>query len=91
MIFATLGAFAALRPSGRRWPLGVVATGALYVGIDALATKATDLASPGLPGGAAFLALAGLLAWRAHQPVPSQEASPAIPRGRRPQPALRRR
>jgi hypothetical protein len=71
LVFATLGIFAALRPSGRRWPLGVVAAGALYVGIDALATKTTDLASPGLPGGAAFLALAALLAWRAHEPVPS--------------------
>lgn len=79
LMFATLGIFAALRPSGRRWPLGVVAAGALYVGIDAMATKTTDLASPGLLGGAAFLALAALLAWRAHQPVPSQAASPAIP------------
>jgi hypothetical protein len=80
LVFATVGLFAALRPSSRRWPLGVAAAGALYVGIDALATTSTDLASPGVPGGAAFLALAALLAWRAHQPVPSQ--APA----RRPRP-----
>jgi len=79
LVFATVGMFAALRPWGRRWPLGVVAAGAVYIGIDSLATPATDLASPGLPGGAAFLALAALLAWRAHQPVPAQEASPWTP------------
>jgi len=81
LVFATVGMFAALRPSGRRWPLGVVAAGALYVGIVTLPTKATDLASPGLPGGAAFLALAALLAWRASQPMPSQDARPATTPG----------
>jgi hypothetical protein len=70
LVLWTVGMFAALRPSGRRWPLGVVAAGALYLGTCAALADSHDLANPGLPAGIALLALGVFLAWRAHQPVP---------------------
>ena len=70
LVLWTVGAFAALRPGGRRWPLGVVAAGALYVGTCAAVADSQDLANPGLPAGVALLATGAILAWRAHEPVP---------------------
>jgi hypothetical protein len=69
LVLWTVGLFAALRPSGRRWLLGVVAAGALYVGSCAAFADANDLANPGLPAGVALLGLGVLLSWRANQPV----------------------
>ena len=70
VVLAPVGVFAALRPRGRRWPLGVVSAGALYLGIIALATPHDALGSPGLLGAAGLLLVSGLLAWRAIQEVP---------------------
>jgi len=69
LVLWTVGLFAALRPSGRRWPLGAVAAGALYVGTCAALADSKDLANPGLPAGVALIASGLLLAWRAHGPV----------------------
>jgi hypothetical protein len=70
LVLGTVGVFAALRPSGRRWPLGVVAAGTLYLGTCSALADSNDLANPGLPAGIALLAVGMLLAWRTHAPVP---------------------
>ena len=72
-----VGLFAALRPFGRRWPLGAVAAGPGYIGVDALITPTTDLASPGLVVGCGtgLLIVTALLAWRARQPLPGDPSA----------------
>jgi hypothetical protein len=74
LVLWTVGLFAALRPSGRRWPLGVVAAGALYIGACAALADSKDLGNPGIPAGVALLASGLLLAWRARQSVPDVHA-----------------
>jgi hypothetical protein len=71
LIWATASLFAAVRPSGRRWLLGVVAGFSVYLGVVAVVSPATDIGSPGLLGGLGLTLLAGIFAWRARQTVPA--------------------
>jgi hypothetical protein len=64
LVLIAVGLFAALSPQGERWPLLLVAAGAVYIGIGALLTPTTDVGTPGHLGGLACLLGAGLLAGR---------------------------
>jgi hypothetical protein len=70
LIWASMSTFAALRPWGRRWILGVVAGFSTYLGVVAVVNPSSDIGSPGLFGGLGLILLAGILAWRARQAVP---------------------
>ena len=70
LIWASTSVFASLRPSGRRWLLGVVAAFALYLGVVAMVSPSSDIGSPGSFGGAGLVLLAGIFAWRARRSGP---------------------
>ncbi|MFZ0323665.1 MAG: hypothetical protein WAN48_05980 [Actinomycetes bacterium] len=75
LIWATTSFFAAVRPSGRRWLLGVVAAFAFYLGVVAVVSPSVDIGSPGLVGGLGLVLFAGIFTWRARQPVPTDHGA----------------